>query len=231
MSDVSSTTVVSDNTESTNRRDDRVGKVPRRFGRWLLWGGALAIFVIASLWYGISRSGGPTVSATLSDCSQAVASSATGLPQSNIQLVLVGLGSVASVAVFQTPTGPAWCFDGVGVFGDGISETNMRAPLFAPAAVVDGSLTSDVLMLVHLGPQTKNAVVTTATSRSNVLAHGGGFEVLRVPVTWPNWHAPWPRGPVALGQILGFDREGRVTSSQPFTWCPGSVNTAPGTGC
>jgi len=110
----------------------------------------------------------------------------------------------------------------------------MRAALFAPVAVEDGTLTSDVLLLVHLGKTTTSVVVATADARSTVLSRDNGFEVLRIPTTgwpWQLWHAPWPRRAVALGRIIGFDREGRVTTTLPFTWCPGGVNNFPGTGC
>jgi hypothetical protein len=199
--------------------------------RWALWSGAVAIVVVGSLWYGLSRGNGPTVSATVADCSDALAGATATPPVTNLVPSVVGLGSVASIAAFETPTGPAWCFDGLGTGGDGISQAAMRSAVDAPVAVVDGALNSDVLMLVHLGQQTTSVVVTTAGSRSIVLAHGGGFEVLRIPMKWPHWRAPWPRGPVELGRIIGFDHEGRVTSSQAFTWCPGSINTSPGTGC
>ncbi len=131
---------------------------------------------------------------------------------------------------FVMSSGVHWCFDGMGVGTGLISERELHSALAEPEAVVDGSLTGDVLMLVHLGGNTRSVIVTTSRSRSIVLANGDGFEVLRIPMTtWPDdWHAPWPRGPVALGRITGFDAQGRVTSSLPFTWCPGSINTFPG---
>lgn len=200
--------------------------------RWLVWGGAVVFVLAGSIWYGFSHASGPTVSATVADCSRSLVDPTTGLSVTDLQPVVVGLGTVASIAVIQTPTGPVWCFDGMGTGTGGISQAAMRSALDAPVAVVDGSLKSDVLMLVHLGHKTASVVVTTAASRSNVLAHGGGFEVLRVPTAqWPHWHAPWPRGPVSLGRIIGFDIQGRVTSSEAFTWCPGSINNSPGTGC
>jgi hypothetical protein len=195
-------------------------------------GGAIAVIVIASLWYGFSRSSGPTVSATLADCSQSIVNKSSGQPSSDWRPVVVGLGSVASIAAIETRTGPAWCFDGMGTGSGGISRASMREALDVPVAVEDGNLNSDVLMLVHLGQRTTSVDVTTASSHSTVLAHGGGFEVLRLPtLNWPHWHAPWSRTAVTLGQIIAYDREGQVTSTVPFTWCPGSINQFFGTGC
>jgi len=200
--------------------------------QWALSGCAVAVVVIASLWYGFSRTSGPTISATVEDCSQSLVNISTGLPATGLRPVVVGLGAVASIAAFQTSTGPGWCYDGMGTGGGGISRAAMHSAVDAPVAVLDGGLNSNVLMLVHLGQKTKSVVVTTATSRSIVLAQGGGFEVLRVPMAkWPHWRAPWPRRQVSLGRIIGFDLQGRVTSSQAFTWCPGSFNTFPGTPC
>jgi hypothetical protein len=87
---------------------------------------------------------------------------------------------------------------------------------------------------VHLGQKSASVVVATADGRSSVLAKKNGFEVLRVPTTgWPSasWHEPWSRHAVALGRIIAYDKEGRVTASMPFTWCPGGINNSPGTGC
>ncbi len=181
--------------------------------------------------YGFSRYGGQTISTTLADCSQSLASPDAAPSTSDFQPIVIGLGSVTSIAVFRTSTGPAWCFDGMGTGGGGISRAEMRSSLVAPVAVVDGGLTSDVLMLVHLGQKTTSVVVTTADSRSIVLAHGGGFEVLRVPMTWPHWHPPWRRSAVTFGRIMGFNAGGRVTSSLAFTWCPGSFDEYPATVC
>jgi hypothetical protein len=75
--------------------------------------------------------------------------------------------------------------------------------------------------------------VETVDSQSTVLARGDSFEVLRVPIAikWAKPGrpmAPWLRSSVVIGQVLGFDRRGLVTSSQPFTFCPGSINSSPG---
>jgi len=229
---VTATNPTSDHVETVGRGATPPGTILRRTRGWVLWGGALTIVVVAILWYGFSRASGPTINTTLADCSRALVNPTTGLPATGLRPVVVGLGTVASIAAIQTPTGPVWCFDGMGTGSAGISHAAMRAALDAPVAVVDGGLNSDVLMLVHLGQHTTSVVVTTAGSRSIVLAHGGGFEVLRIPMAkWPHWHAPWTYGNVAIGRIIGFDNEGRVTSSLAFTWCPGSINTLPGTAC
>jgi hypothetical protein len=231
MAEVNTPNVTVDGAETPEPPAPSTSGPPSRRRQWILWGCAITIVVAASLWYAVSRTSGPTVSATLADCSQLLVNSNNGQPVSDVRPILVGLGAVASVAVMQTSSGPAWCFDGMGVGGGGVSRAAMRAALSAPVAVVDGTLTSDVLMLVHLGLRTTSVVVTTATSRSNVLAQGGGFEVLRVPMTWPHWHAPWRQGGVTLGRITGFAHDGQVTSSLPFSWCPGSINIFPGTAC
>jgi hypothetical protein len=114
-----------------------------------------------------------------------------------------------SIATFDTPTGPVWCFDGEGLATGGITSAAMHSALAAPVAVEDGTLQHDVLLLVHLGRKTTSVVVTTADARSSVVARSDGFEVLRIPTTgWPtsHWHAPWPRHAVALGRIVGFDK-------------------------
>jgi hypothetical protein len=232
MTVMNATDQVMDDATTTERIVAPASSRFRRKRQWALWGSAMAVVVIASLWYGFSRTSGPTISATVADCSQSLVNLNTGLPATGLRPVVVGLGTVASIAAFQTSTGPGWCYDGMGTGGGGISRAAMRLAVDAPVAVVDGGLNSDVLMLVHLGQKTTSVVVTTATSRSIVLAHGGAFEVLRVPMAqWPHWRAPWPRRQVSLGRIIGFDRQGRVTSSQAFTWCPGSTNTFPGTRC
>ena len=37
--------------------------------RWTIWG-AVAVIVLGGLWFGLSRGGGPTVAATVADCTQ-----------------------------------------------------------------------------------------------------------------------------------------------------------------
>jgi hypothetical protein len=231
MTEVNESNLTNGDAETTEGVAAPAGTVVRRTRRWAPWC-AVTVVIIGSLWYGFSRANGPTVSATVADCSQTLTDPTTGLPVTGLRQVVVGLGTVASIAVLRTPTGTVWCFDGMGIGGGGISRAAMRSALDAPVAVEDGTLNSDVLMLVHLGQKTASVVVTTATSRSIVLSHGGGFEVLRVPTAgWPHWHAPWKRGAVTLGRVIGFDSEGRVTSSLVFSWCPGSINRFPGTAC
>jgi hypothetical protein len=227
------TTLTSDASDATTFVPDARTIESRRRRRWTIWG-VVALVVVAGVWFGLSRGGGPTVASTVADCAQGFGDGPNPPSVTSLQPGVVGLGSVASIATFDTPTGEAWCFDGMGVGSAGITNAQMQSALSAPVAVEDGKLTSDVLLLVHLGKTTTSVVVTTADARSSVLARKNGFEVLRVPTTgWPSshWHAPWPRRPVTLGRIIGFDNEGRVTASMPFTWCPGGINNSPGTGC
>ncbi len=210
-----------------------MGNIDARTRRWSIWA-AVAIVAIGGLWFGLSGSSGPTVASTVADCTQGFESNANSPPVTSLQPGAVGVGSVVSIATFSTPSGPEWCFDGMGVGSGGITTAHLHAALFAPVAVEDGTLTSDVLLLVHLGKMTTSVVVATADARSTVLSHKNGFEVLRIPTTgwpWQRWHAPWPRHPVTLGRIIGFDREGGVTATLPFTWCPGGINNFPGTDC
>jgi hypothetical protein len=207
-------------------------EAPHRNRRWMLWCGVL-IVVAASLWYSTARSSGPTARATVADCTRAFEDSATPPAPTSLSPGVVGLGSVASIATFDTPSGWQWCFDGMGLATGVISQDQMQSAVDAPVAVLDGSPRSnDVLMLVHLGPRTVRVIVDSEASRSVVVAQGSGFEVLRISTAgWPHWRSPWSRTPVALGRILGYSQSGRVTSSEPFTWCPGSINTLPGQGC
>jgi hypothetical protein len=231
MSKVSDIDVTTDS-DAQSQGDTASPRGALRSRKWSLW--AVAVVVLAAtLWYGIDHSGGLNPNVTVADCTEALVSPPNTPPLgATYRPGVVGLGSIASIATIHTPTGWVWCFDGMGIGTGGISRKQMRAAVATPVAVVDGSLTSDVLMLVHLARHTTSVVVTTATSRSIVIARASGFEVLRIPMAhWPPWHAPWIRGPIALGRIMGFDKVGRVTSSQPFTWCPGGINNTPGTGC
>src|ERR1700691_1792204 len=226
-------TLISDASDATTRVPDAGSIESRRRRLWTIWV-VVALVVIGGVWFGLAVGSGPTVASTVADCSQGFENGSNSFPVTNMQPGVVGLGSVASIATFDTPTGEAWCFDGMGTGSAGITDAQMQSALAAPVAVEDGTLTSDVLLLVHLGKKTTSVVVTTADARSSVLARKDGFEVLRIPTTgWPTsrWHAPWPRRAVALGRIIGFDNEGRVTASMPFTWCPGGINNSPGTGC
>lgn len=225
-------TLTSDASGATTGVPDAPSIDPRK-RRWTIWG-AVAVIVLGGLWFGLSRGGGPTVAATVADCTQSLGNPGNPSPVTDLQTGVVGVGSVASIATFNTPTGPLWCFDGMGLGSGGITKAELRSALSAPVAVEDGTLTSDVLLLVHLGMKTTSVLVTTEDARSTVLARKDGFEVLRIPTTgWPtsHWHVPWPRHAVSLGRIIGFDAEGRVTASLPFTWCPGGINNFPGTGC
>jgi hypothetical protein len=206
------------------------GNSSHRRPRWVIWSVALAIVTAGGLWYGFFRTSGPTLSATVAACSQALEGSTT--QATNLQPGVVGLGRVASIATFDTPSGLRWCFDGMGVATGPITRYQMRSTVSAPVAVVDGNLKGNVLMLVHLAKSTNSVVVTTEDSLSTVLARSDDFEVLNITMTkWPPWRAPWTRSAVSLGRIIGFDSEGRVTSSQAFTWCPGSIDSFPGRAC
>jgi hypothetical protein len=222
--------LTTEKSDTFDRRSD-----PGRFDvhhrrRWAIFS-VVAVVVLGGLWFGLSRGSGPSVASTVADCTQALEDPTTPNPASIGQPGVVGLGSVASIATFDTTTGLAWCFDGEGVGSGGITSAQLRSALAAPVAVVDGGLGSNVLMLVHLGKRTTSVVVSTATSHSRVLASKGGFEVLYIPVTkWPPRHRA-SRNAVNLGRIIGFDKVGRVTSSMAFTWCLGSINNFPGTAC
>jgi hypothetical protein len=223
-------TLTSDAPEATERAVDAGGIDMRRKRRWAIWG-VVALVVIGGVWFGLSRGGGPTVAATVADCTQSLESTTNPTSVTSLQPGVVGLGSVASIATFDTPTGEAWCFDGMGVGSGGITNAQMQSALSAPVAVVDGGLSSNVLMLVHLGKQTRSVVVMTASSRSSVVARKDGFEVLRIPMAkWPPRHLT-SHNAVDLGRILGFNEDGRVTGSIDFTWCLGSINDTPGTSC
>ena len=202
----------------------------RRHYQWLTWC-AVGSFVLAgSFWFGLGRTGGLSRSLAVERCATAT-NDYLGNPTTPVpfQPVVVGLGHAEAFVAAQTSIGWRWCF----MEGSGpISAAELRAPVAAIAAVLDGGAASDVLMLVHLNGPTSSVVVTTAWSRSIVLGRGGGFEVLRIPMAkWPHWHVPWSRMPVPLGRIIGFDRQGQVTSSLPYTWCQGSFNIVPGLGC
>jgi hypothetical protein len=205
---------------------------PHRAPRWAIWAG-LVVVVAGSLWIGFGRGGGATASTTIADCTRAFEVSSTPPPSTSFSPGVVGLGSVASIATFDSPSGWRWCFDGMGLATGRITQSEMQLAVNAPVAVYDGSLTSaDVLMLVHHDPRTTTVLVDTSSSRSVIVARTAGFEVLRISTDgWPHWREPWPRTPVILGRIIGFDRLGRVASSEPFTWCPGSINTFPGQAC
>jgi hypothetical protein len=174
------------------------------------------------------------VPGTVSDCSRAMSNPGSGPTGSSGSLVptVVGVGSSASIAVFDTDGRWRWCFDHMGIGTGPISSAAMRAPVAVPLVLLDGDFSHDVLVLVHHDSRTVKVLVDTVGSQSTVLARGGSLEVLRVPnviqrVGPGRVVAPWLRSWVVLGQVLGFDRRGLVTSSQAFTLCPLSIDSSP----
>jgi hypothetical protein len=198
---------------------------------WLRWflGVVVASLVVAGLlWYAFAREGSMSVSETIAACSQLLDGSDSPTTTALVPTV-IGLGSRTSVGVFDTSRGWQWCFVGTGTAP--ISKAVLRAPVGVAGAVTDGGLSGDVLMVVHRNSPTTNVEVDTASSRSAVIARGGGFEVLRIAMTtWPKRHLG-TRDRVVLGRIMGFNAAGRVTSSQPFAWCLGSINVDSGGNC
>jgi len=195
---------------------------------WLASVVAVALVVAGSLWLALSAGGAVSEGATLNDCSRAMSTPGSGPTGNASSLVptVVGVGSSASIAVFDTDGRWCWCFDGVGVGEGAISSAAMRAPVAVPLVLLDGGFSHDVLVLVHHDPRTVMVLVDTVDSTSTVLARGRSFEVLRVP---PGQAVgSLLRSWVVLGQVLGFDRKGLVTSSQTFTLCPGSIDSFPG---
>lgn len=141
----------------------------------------------------------------------------------------VGVGHSVDLFAMKLPSGWKSCFDGMGVGEGPVTASQMSAPLSLDAEVVDGTLTTDVLVLVHLSGSTKTAVVDTRRSRSIRLASGHGFEVLEVPTTgWPHGRAFRSGHQVSVGLVTGYDRAGHAETSIPLTWCPGAINPLPG---
>jgi hypothetical protein len=189
-----------------------------------------AVIVAGALWYGFGRSPSLSESQTIADCSRSIANVES--PTESLTPRVFGSASSVAIAVFDTSRGWRWCFDGMGIGTGPIHRSELLQPVDAPVAVLDGGFGHDALMLVHHNPQTKTVVVETASSPSVVLARGGEFEVLLVPISeWTDWHRPWNRTPVNLGEILGFTSDGHVTASMQFTWCPGSIDVYPGSHC
>src|ERR1700722_7508340 len=87
---------------------------PQRTRRWMVVGGVF-IIVVGSLWYGLGRASGPTASSTIADCPRAFEGASAASPATSLSPGVVGLGSVASIATFDTPSGWRWCFDGMGL--------------------------------------------------------------------------------------------------------------------
>jgi hypothetical protein len=190
-----------------------------------------AIILAGGSWYCFGRSPSGSAGATVSQCSRAL-SSVDRSSTENLVPAVVGTATSVGIAAFHTASGWRWCFAGMGTGTGPIERAALSEPVSAPIAVRDGGSGRDVLMLVHHDRYTESVVVDTARSRSVVLASASGFEVVLIPMaSWPQWHTPWSRTPVPLGRILGFDREGQLTSSMPFTWCPGSIDVNPGLGC
>jgi hypothetical protein len=216
--------------------DATLGPNSKRHRRGLpriVWGVAIASVVVATMfWFGVGRSSGVSVRATVADCSRAITPpNSTGTVMA--VPTIVGLGSTASLAAFDL-NGWHWCFSGLGTGSGGITTSAMNEPVNVPVAVLDGigPTAPAVLLLVHRNARTASVIVDTAWSQSSVVAIASGFEVLRVSMTeWPFSHGPWSRTPVVIGRIMGFDRRGEVTYSEPITWCAGSINTFPGQGC
>jgi hypothetical protein len=191
----------------------------------------IALVLAGALWFGIGSSTSVSAGATTADCSQALTNQGLSNSESLVPTV-VGSGSSVGLAVFDVDREWRWCFSGVGTGTGIVRSSTLHGSVEVPIAVLDGGFGRDVLMLIHHDRQTQTVVVDTAWSRSVVLAKGDGFEGLRVSMTkWPRWHTPWSRTPVVLGQILGFNSGGRLTSSTPFSWCPGSIDDFPGQGC
>jgi hypothetical protein len=189
-----------------------------------------AVIVAGALWYGFGRSPSLSESQMIADCSRSIAN--VDSPTESLTPKVFGSASSVAIAVFDTSRGWRWCFDGMGIGTGPIQRSELLQPVDAPVAVLDGGFGHDALMLVHHNPQTKTVVVETASSPSVVLARGGEFEVLLVPISkWTDWQGSRTRTTVDLGQMLGFTSDGRVATSTQFTWCPGSIDDFPGRGC
>jgi len=205
-----------------------------RLQKWVIGFAVVAVVSAGLFWYGLGRASGSspmeTVSATVADCVHGGTQAMTTLVVSERPIV-VGLGSVGSMAAFNSSRGVMWCYDQMGSSTGFISTANLRESVYVAAANFDGATNSAVLMLVHHDSRTVAVVVYTKWSTSMVKATGGGFEVLRLSTDrWPKWHVPWRHSPVALGRIVGYDRTGVVTASQTFSWCPGTINSYPDAG-
>ena len=85
MTVMNATDQVMDDATTTERIVAPESSRLRRKRQWALWGSAMAVVVIASLWYGFSRTSGPTISATVADCSQSLVNLNTGLPATGLR--------------------------------------------------------------------------------------------------------------------------------------------------
>lgn len=210
----------------------------RRIGtrRWV----ALAVLAGAvalggGLWWGLAGSApsGPSARTTVVDCSSSLASADAGVASTlaPVTPTVVGVGSYASIGVFHIRGGRwAWCFDGMGTGGAPMPAGWLHGPVSVPLVLHDvGTASGQLLALVHHDTQTASVVVEASAGHARLVASSGQFEVLAVPLAGSlHWHAPWPRHPVIVGQVVGFSRAGLVTGSAPFTICPGSIDSFPG---
>ncbi len=205
----------------------------RRSWRWPVVGVLGVLIALAGLWLLFGRGASASVGATVASCESAFTNPSSQGSAGDAATVVVGEGRVTGLAAFHV--GGQWksCFTGVGTGTATITSAQMRAVVSAPIAVVDGSYGAHtVLILVHHNRATQSVVVDGAWARSVVLARSPRFEVLELHVAhWPPWHVPWGHVAVQLGTVQGFDAAGRVTGSEPFDWCPGSINSAPWSGC
>ena len=218
---------VVDGVESAERLTNRSQR------KWILLCTSAALLVLGLVWFWLASDGSAssveTVSGTVADCTHSMTEGQSGSAPNPVPIV-VGVGSVNSIAAFYSSLGVRWCFVGPGIGVGNVPHSALRKPVDVVAAVLDGNSNHWVLLLVHHTPHTQVVVVNTRWSRSAVVARAGGFEVLRVSVArWPNWHVPWNRPPVTLGEIVGYDKIGQVTARQPFSWCQGAVNSYPNT--
>ena len=198
--------------------------------RWPALGVLATLVVAGGLWLFEGRSSSASTESTVTSCSRALSSQQSFTAPTTP--VVAAAGRVVGVAAFHVGGGWEWCFAGVGTGTGRIPTAQMRAVVSVPIAVVDGNIGAQrVLVLVHHNRATESVVVDGAWARSLVLARGSGFEVLELSVRrWPPWHVPWGHAAVRLGTVQGFDGAGRVTGSEAFDWCPGSINS-PGSGC
>lgn len=204
----------------------------RRSWRWIVVGVLGVLIALAGLWLLFGRDTSASAGTTVTSCESAFASQQPP-STANATPLVVGEGRVAGLAAFHVASGWKWCFTGMGTGTASITPAQMRAPVSAPIAVVDGSNGAhSVLVLVHHNRATDSVVVDGAWARSVILARGPGFDVLELRVAhWPPWHVPWGHVAVRLGTVQGFDAAGQVTGSEPFNWCPGSINSEQWSGC
>lgn len=202
-----------------------------------LWA-ASAVLVACAVgggsWWGLGGSGGPSVPVTVADCSAALnaGGSGTGGTPTTSAPTVVGVGQYASIAVFsEAGRRWSWCFDGMGTGTSTLPETVLQGPLSVPLVLHDvGTHNHQLLALVHHNASTTKVGVEVAGGHGRVVARGGQFEVLAVPLAKSlHWHARGPRPPAVVGRVIGYGRRGLVTGTEPLTICPGSIDTTAGT--